>query len=84
MVASAPAKNRTENTTTNGSVIIASTEFTAVTVMLSATSARARWLNTLAVAPPGDTTRTIMPMARSGPIPNATTSPNTMSGNTII
>src|SRR5690606_16012406 len=42
----------------------------AVRVMFSATSPLARWLNKLAVGPPGDAANNIRPTASSGESPN--------------
>ena len=49
-----------------GSVTSESTLFTAVSVMLRATSPRARWLNRFAVAPPGEAASSMSPTASSG------------------
>jgi len=72
-VAPSPAKYATDSVTTTGSVTTASTELTAVTVMFRATSAPARWLNTVAITPPGAAARTIIPIARSGWSPGSRT-----------
>ena len=50
----------------SGSVNSATTELIAVSVMLSATSPRNRWLNRLALVPPGDAASSIMPMPEEG------------------
>jgi len=64
----------------SGSVPIASTVLIAVRVMLRATSPRNRWLNRLAVVPPGDAASSIMPMPSSGGRSKAITSPKQITG----
>ncbi|MNP22763.1 hypothetical protein D3C76_1154470 [compost metagenome] len=51
--------------TSNGMVKIAINELTAVSVMFNATSPWARWLNRLAVVPPGEAASSISPTARA-------------------
>ena len=64
-----------------GSVTIAMTELIAVSVTLSATSPRNRWLNRLAVVPPGEAASSIMPMPSSGGRSNSSTSPKQIAGS---
>ncbi len=66
-----------------GRVKIATTELIAVRVTLSATSPWNRWLNRLALVPPGDAARSIMPMPRSGGRSNSTTRPKQTAGSRI-
>ena len=79
---SVPMKNRIERLTTIGRVKTEITELMAVRVMLSATSARAMWLNKLAVVPPGAAARSIIPTAISPGSPNRITSPKQIPGKT--
>ncbi len=65
-----------------GIVTAASTELIAVSVMLSATSPRKRWLNRLAVVPPGEAASSITPTASSGSRSKVTTRPKAMTGRT--
>ena len=51
---------------TSGRVNSAITELIAVSVMFSATSPRNRWLNRLALVPPGEAASSSMPMPSSG------------------
>src|ERR1041384_2546113 len=66
---------------TSGRVTTASTEFTAVSVMLSATSPRNTWLNRFAVVPPGEAASSIMPTASSGGRSNRSTKPKQTTGS---
>ena len=66
---------------TIGRVTTEITEFTAVRVMLSATSPRNRWLNRLAVVPPGEAASSIMPMPSRAGRSARTTSPKQISGS---
>ena len=67
-----PTNCSSEKLTINGSVSSESRLLTAVRVMLSATSPRARWLYRLAVAPPGDAARSMSPTASTGWSPKPT------------
>ena len=57
------------------------TELTAVSVTLSATSPRNRWLNRFALVPPGDAASSIIPTASSGGRSKSLTSPKQTSGS---
>ncbi len=71
-----------ERFTTIGSVTTISTELIAVSVTFSATFPPNRWLNRLAVGPPGDAATTIRPTASSGGSRKAITSPKQAAGST--
>ncbi len=66
----------------SGIVKAARTELIAVRLTLRATSPWKRWLNRLAVVPPGEAASSITPTARSGSRSKATTRPNAMTGST--
>ena len=63
-----------------GSVTTEITELTAVSVMLSATSPRNRWLNRLAVVPPGDDASNIIPIPSNAGRSTSTTRPKQTTG----
>ena len=65
-----------------GRVTTATSEFTAVSVMLRATSPRNRWLNRLAVVPPGEAASSSRPTASSGGRSKASTRPKQIAGRT--
>jgi hypothetical protein len=64
-----------------GSVKIAMIELIAVRVTLSATSPWKRWLNRLALVPPGEAASSSMPMPSSGGRSSSTTSPKHTAGS---
>ena len=66
----------------SGIVNAASTELIAVSVTLSATSPRNRWLNRFAVVPPGDAASSMTPTASSGSRSKALTRPKATTGST--
>jgi hypothetical protein len=66
---------------TSGSVKSAMTELIAVSVMFSATSPRNRWLNRLALVPPGEAASSIIPMPSSGGRSKSTTRPKHTAGS---
>ena len=68
----------------SGRVAIEMIELTAVRVMLSATSPRNRWLNRLAVVPPGDAASSSIPMPSSGSRSKRSTSPKHTAGSSTI
>ena len=68
----------------SGSVTTAMTVLMAVRVMLRATSPRKRWLNRLAVVPPGDAASSIMPMPSRAGRSKSTTSPKQIAGSSRI
>ena len=65
---------------TIGRVTTEITELTAVRVMLSATSPRNRWLNRLAVVPPGDAASSIIPIPSNAGRSASTTRPKQTRG----
>jgi hypothetical protein len=67
-----------------GSVKIANTEFTAVSVIFRATFPFDKWLNKFAVAPPGDAARSISPTASSAFNPNDKAMPKHIKGKSSI
>lgn len=73
-----------ERFTTIGRAITASTELIAVSVTSSATFPPNRWLNRLAVGPPGDAATSSIPTAGSGGSPKASTRPKQIAGSSTI
>ncbi len=69
---------------TSGIHASASTQLIAVSVMLSATSPRARWLKMLATAPPGEDASSISPTARMGGRSNSCVIRNAMPTSTMV
>ena len=65
----------------SGNETIEITELTAVSDTLRATSPRNRWLNRLALVPPGEAASSIMPTASSGGRSKTITRPKHTSGS---
>ncbi len=82
--ASAPRNHDSASAVHSGSVSRASRLLMAVSVMLSATSPRAMWLNRLAVTPPGEAASSTRPSASSPGSLKARHSPMATGGSSRV